>query len=164
MASRTARTVASAALALAALTGITATATPAGATTSGTTEGCTPGFWKNHPEQWQEGILPTHLVSQYFTLTGELSSLGNLTLAQALDGGGGSGRLGSARILLRASVAALLNAAHDPLLYPWRRDVPGEGGRPALIPTVNSALAGNRDGMLNLASRLDTDNNLGCPL
>jgi hypothetical protein len=54
-------------------------------------------------------------------------------------------------------VAALLDAAHPDVDYPRT---------PAsVIADVNAALASrNRDTILDLASRLDADNNLGCPL
>ena len=44
--------------------------------------------------------------------------LDNNTLLDALNYGGGSGVTGGARILLRAAVAALLNAAHPDIDYP----------------------------------------------
>jgi hypothetical protein len=83
--------------------------------------------------------------------------LDNRTLLQALSFQGGSGTLGAATNLLRAAVAALLNSAHPDLNYP--RTTAG------VIADVNAALASNnRATMLNLAGRLDRDNNLGCPL
>lgn len=83
--------------------------------------------------------------------------LDNKTLLQALNFKGGSGVGGASQILLRASVAALLNAAHPDIDYPRT---------PATVITqVNAALAsGNRATILNLASSLDADNNRGCPL
>jgi hypothetical protein len=79
------------------------------------------------------------------------------TLLMALQYGGGPGELGAARILLRAAVAALLNAAHDNVNYP--RTVV------EVITAVNAALDScDRSTMLSLATKLDTDNNLGCPL
>ena len=125
-------------------------------------EGCTPGYWKNHTENWQE-TSPSTLVKQIFK--NAPASVANLTLEEALAGGGGSGVDGAARILVRAAVAAWLNAAHDDLGYPWRRFATGLDDRPALVPTVNAAFAsGERGTMLQLASRLDRDNNLGCTL
>jgi len=78
-------------------------------------------------------------------------------LLQSLQGGGGSGTLGAAKILLRAAVAALLNAAHPNLDYPR---TPA-----AVISAVNTALASNsRSTMLTLATALDNDNQLECRL
>lgn len=79
------------------------------------------------------------------------------TLRQALSFTGGSGTTGAARILFRAGVAALLNSAHPDVNYPRTTA--------EVIADVNAALASNdRTTMLNLASELDADNNLGCPL
>jgi hypothetical protein len=54
-------------------------------------------------------------------------------------------------------VAALLNAAHSGVNYPRTTA--------EILADTNSALtSGNRNTMLNLATALDNDNNLGCPL
>ncbi len=65
--------------------------------------------------------------------------------------------MGAESILLRAAVAALLNAA-DPLIsYPLSTS--------QVIAQVNTAIAsGDRSTILALASTLDADNNLGCPI
>lgn len=133
---------------------------PAAATNIGH-EGCTPGYWKNHQNNWEEAT-PSKLVSSVFTVSSALSST---TFAQALSLNGGKGVAGAERTLVRAAVAAYLNAAHEGLGYPWRRYAGGLDGRPPLVETVNAALAsGDRQTMLDLAARLDADNNLGCPL
>jgi hypothetical protein len=85
----------------------------------GELQGCTPGFWKNHTSAWfGTGFSPSQLTSSVFSIPGSLSSLGSKTLLQSLNGGGGTGVLGAAKILLRAAVAALLNAAHSGVNYP----------------------------------------------
>ncbi len=125
-------------------------------------DGCTPGYWKNHTENWQETSPATTFGSLF---TKARTNVKTLTLAQSLAGGGGGGLDGAALILARAATASWLNAAHDDLGYPWRRAGTGLDGRPALVSTVNAAFAsGDRATMLELASRLDRDNNLGCPL
>lgn len=142
--------------------GLLSVGAPASAVTIGH-EGCTPGYWKNHVESWEE-MSPSTLFSSVFG-SGTSGALAGVTFAQALQGGGGSGVAGAERILARAAAAAYLNAAHDGLGYPWRRHAVGEDGRPPLVATVMEALAsGDRQTMLALASRLDADNNLGCPL
>jgi hypothetical protein len=79
------------------------------------------------------------------------------TLLDALNYKGGSGLKGAARNLLRAAVAALLNAASPNVDYPRTTA--------EVIADVNAALASNsRSTMLSLAEELDRDNNLGCPL
>jgi hypothetical protein len=125
-------------------------------------QGCTPGYWKNHTDNWQE-TSDDKLFSRKYV--GSAALLPTLTLEQALAGGGGAGVDGAAKILARAATAAWLNAAHEGLGYPWRRVSVGLDGRPPLTATVNAAFESrNRDVMLALASRLDQDNNLGCPL
>ncbi|HEV2843516.1 MAG TPA: hypothetical protein VG477_01610, partial [Thermoanaerobaculia bacterium] len=120
-------------------------------------EGCTPGYWKNHTGAWAgTGFSPGQTAGSVFSLGG-FPSLGSQTLLQTLQGGGGSGTAGAARILLRAAVAALLNAAHSGVDYPRTTT--------EIIADVNAALASNnRNTMLALAGELDDDNNLGCPL
>lgn len=126
-------------------------------------EGCTPGYWKNHTDSWQEAD-PGDLFADVFS-DGTTGVLNGRTLVQALAGGGGSGVAGAELILARAATAAFLNAAHDEVSFPWRRYSTGLGGRPPLVATVVAALeSGNRANMLALAARLDTDNNGGCPL
>jgi hypothetical protein len=121
-------------------------------------EGCTPGYWKNHTSSWAgTGYTTGQTLGSVFTIPGSLSSLSSSTLLQALSFSGGSGTSGAARILLRAAVAALLNSAHSGVEYP--------STTAEIIADVNAALASNdRDTMLELASDLDADNNLGCPL
>lgn len=121
-----------------------------------TNAGCTPGYWKNHPTRWMT-YLPGDRVDSVFMIPPELAAYADDTLLQALGYLGGSGITGAARILLRASSAALLNSSHVGVGYPM----------PAaqVIAQVNAALASlNRDHMLALAYVLDAYNNYGCPL
>ncbi len=135
-------------------------AAPAAQATNIGTEGCTPGYWKNHTESWEE-YWPTMRLKYLFTLPAELSAYADVTMLQALSFKGGSGNDGAARILLRAAVAAHLNAAHEGVGYPYRRaKLPGN-----LRATIDAALAsGDREQMLQVAAWLDEANNLGCPL
>ncbi len=120
-------------------------------------EGCSPGYWKNHPESWViSGLSPTQTVESVFDVP-DAFGLDNTTLMQALQGGGGSGLVGAAKILLRAATAALLNAAHPGVDYPLTTQ--------QIITDVNTALSsGNRKLMLQLAATLDNYNNLVCPI
>jgi hypothetical protein len=118
-------------------------------------EGCTPGYWKNHHEDWVRFTTGQSLESVFDVPDG--LGLDDVSLANALSFTGGSGTGGAAQILLRAAVAALQNAAHGDVDYAMRSG--------AIINQVNKALAsGNRATMLNLANRLDQKNNAGCPL
>ncbi len=137
----------------------TASVGTAGATNIGE-QGCTPGYWKNHTQNWEE-YSPQSLLKFNFTIPAALGVPANTTFLQALQGGGGPGLPGAATILLRAAVAGYLNAAHEGVGYPYRRFTD-----PFNIKSqVNAALAsGNRQTILDLAAVLDAANNLGCPL
>lgn len=129
---------------------------PASAVNIGS-EGCTPGYWKNHTSNWEE-YKPTRLVGTVFTAAP--APYAGMTMQQALSLRGGSGTAGSTEILLRAATAAVLNAAHEGVGYPYRRfNTPFR-----IVEQVNAALAGSRQQMLTLAATLDAANNLGCPL
>jgi hypothetical protein len=119
-------------------------------------EGCTPGYWKNHTDSWQS-FSTNQKVQSVFAQASIYPTLGNSTLVQALAFQGGSDLTGVAGNLLRAATASLLNSAHNGVDFPWFTS--------QVIQEVNSALSSkNRDTILALASALDKDNNLGCPL
>ena len=128
-------------------------------------EGCTPGFWKNHPTIWEEYTPATTVGSvwNFGAAPAEVAAYANTTFLDALEAGGGSGLEGATKILMRASVAAYLNAAHEGVGYPFRRlTAPPEPG--GMQPLIDAALAsGDRDQMLALATLLDNTNNLGSP-
>ncbi|UOY03412.1 hypothetical protein [Blastococcus sp. PRF04-17] len=117
-------------------------------------QGCTPGYWKNHSSAWQ-GYAPSQSLSSVFSATP--AAYASTTLLQGLSFGGGNGVDGASRILLRAAVAAVLNAAHDDVAYAFTST--------QVISRVNAALAsGNRSTILTLATELDVANNGGCTL
>lgn len=120
--------------------------------------GCTPGYWKNHTSAWAgTGYSPGQSTGSVFSGASAFPDLAAKTLLQSLQGGGGSGTTGAAKILLRAAVAALLNAAHPDMNYPRTTA--------EILADVNAALtSNNRSTMLSLAAELDADNNSGCPL
>lgn len=122
--------------------------------------GCTPGFWKQakHYQYWAN-YSPAQLVGSVFGNSNlydrKDTKLSGYSLAAGLSFQGGSTLSGAAEILLRASVAALLNAQSPSVNYP---NTPSE-----VINSVNAALASqNRDAMLGLATRLDEYNNARC--
>lgn len=123
-------------------------------------QGCTPGYWKNHSDNWEE-YSPNQTIASVFPLPAGLSQYGSLTLLQGLSLQGGKGATGGAEILLRAGIAAFLNAAHEGVGYPYRRYAdPGDIG-----PKITQALASmDKDQMVALAAWLDAANKLGCPL
>jgi plastocyanin len=120
-------------------------------------EGCAHGYWKNHPKSWRPtGFSPNQTVESVFDVP-DAYGLDNATLKDALRFGGGPGAKGAAKILLRAGVAAMLNASHPDIL---------SGENKFLIFLEVSAALGSRDRgvMLRLATALDRDNNRNCPL
>ena len=122
-------------------------------------EGKTPGYWKNHFNEpknaWEAtGFSPTDTVGSVFSAAWRYD-LEEDSLLEALKYKGGKGPEGAARILLRAAVAAVLNAAHPEVDYPY------------LVARiqfrVNSALiSGSREGMLDWKDVFHDFNNLGC--
>jgi hypothetical protein len=115
--------------------------------------GCSPGFWKTHPEAWPAGYSPGQTVDSVFT--GADSSLGTQTLLQALYFKGGPDLIGGEEILLHQATAAVLNSAQFHLKITVAY----------IVSTTNDALASqDRDTMVALGARWDTLNNRTCPL
>lgn len=125
--------------------------------------GCAPGFWKQeqHLGSWiGTGFSPFQSLESVFNVP-DAFDLDDVELAETLSFTGGSGVDAAARILLRQSVAALLNAATFDFAFGF--DYPLTTAQ--VIATVNAALAsGDRSTMLALAAELGRFNNLGCPL
>jgi hypothetical protein len=132
----------------------TETTTTTTTTTPGS-NGCTPGYWKNHLDSWgPTGYSPDDTLASVFN-PAVLGSLGSDTLLEALSYAGGPGVDGAKRILLRAAVASVLNASHP--------DVDFGPSAAVVIGATNFALASNvREGILDIASQLDARNNAGC--
>jgi cysteine-rich repeat protein len=75
-------------------------------------EGCTPGYWRNHFEDWPPtGYSP---ADDFDTTFGVNLFLFEKTLGQAVWLGGGG-----IRKLARHGTAALLSAAHPDVAYPY---------------------------------------------
>jgi hypothetical protein len=132
----------------------TPTATPTPTPTPTPNQGCTPGFWKNHPGAFPSPFTASTTLGSVFPCTIG-TTFANVTFLQALQGGGGSTLAGAQTILLRAGVAALLNSAS--VAFPLTTA--------QVIAEVCAAFSsGDRATILAEATRLDTFNNLGCPL
>jgi hypothetical protein len=120
-------------------------------------QGCTPGYWKvpQHHDSWEETpYTPSTVLNDVFDFPagGPVAGLAGDTMLQALNYPGGNGLKGAAQILLRAAVAAVLNAAHPDVNYSITLA--------QVIFDVNTALnSGSRDDMLALAGTLDQANN-----
>ncbi|MHC4289504.1 MAG: hypothetical protein ACYTCN_08530 [Planctomycetota bacterium] len=133
-------------------------------------DGCTPGFWKNHPDCWCESYDPEDPVADVFTalqdpnyidLGGQGSKdkwdVDTDTLMDAINYGGGRGLEGAARNLLRHSVAAILNGCSGDVNYPISDAL--------IIDLVNAALATEDVDMIQeLHSVLAEWNEYGCPI
>jgi hypothetical protein len=114
--------------------------------------GCTPGYWKNHPDAWPCLNPDSIMVPPDTDLNGDGQAD---TFMDALNYKGGSGDIGAERILLRAGVAAYLNeCAFRSEEFPndWQDEFFGYLDDPA----------GQRDNMLGLADYLDSLNNGVC--
>lgn len=109
-------------------------------------EGCTPGYWKNHPRSWPPtGYAPGNKFDDVFGV----SAFGKMTLMEVVDQGGGH-----IKALGRHAVAALLNAAHPGVESPYSV---GE-----VIAAVQYAV-GSGD-YERVKDHLEDANELGCPL
>jgi hypothetical protein len=118
-------------------------------------EGCTPGYWKNHEDEWV-GYTTDQTVSEVFSSAAAYSDIAGDSIHEALKYGGGPGALGAAKLLVHHGVAALLNASSA---------VEYELTTAEILTAVNDALdTGDRDTMLDAKDELDMYNNAGCPL
>jgi hypothetical protein len=109
-------------------------------------EGCTPGFWKNHPEAFPAPYTAATTLGSVFT--GLPAGYASLTFEQALNLGGGG-----LNALLRQAVAALLNASSAGVDYPLTAA--------QVIAQTNAAIAsGNYEATKDL---FDQFNNLTAP-
>jgi hypothetical protein len=156
---------------------------PASANEGGLTEGCTPGFWKNHTDwkSYDDGSGDTaddnfpdttlsHMLrspdgfGQDYVFPAVYGDLGSVTMLAALSQGGGSTLRGAANNLMRHAVAAYLNADAG-LEYPFRRYTIGEDGSPPLVQQIQTALNSEKRGkIIELKDALAAANELGCPL
>jgi len=113
-------------------------------------QGCTPGFWGNHPDAWPVSTDTT--VGEIFSsVTGDLA---DLTLLEALKLNGGSGFEGAERILVRAAVASYLNALAG--------NFPDWITSQLIVEQTNAAIeSGSRSTLIGLAEKFDRWNNTG---
>ena len=114
-------------------------------------EGCTPGYWKNHTEDWV-GYTPGQTVGSVFANAG---SLGSMTLAEALKTGGGDTLADAKRLLIHHAVAALLNSTHPDVDYAFTT-------AQVIAWTSDMLTSTDRDEILGLKDLFDTENNRGC--
>ncbi|KGM53489.1 hypothetical protein N800_00690 [Lysobacter daejeonensis GH1-9] len=122
--------------------------------------GCTPGYWKQeqHFDSWPFPYEPNTLLRDVF-VTAPPEYVPDDTFLEALNYGGGPGVEGATQILLRAAVAALLNAEALGLAF---EDEPAE----IINSTVDRLESQWRPTILTRATYFDSINNGpdGCPL
>jgi hypothetical protein len=112
--------------------------------------GCTPGFWKNHPESWPVRTSPEQLFGKM-----DLDDDGDLdTYMDVLGYKGGPGVDGAMRILYRTSVAAHLNQRG------FGRDFTCSDDWVALYTEAN--MSGDRATIIANANLIDECNNSIC--
>ncbi len=108
---------------------------------NGEFKGCTPGYWKNHTENWPVDAT-TALWDDYFSV-GDPS----WTLLEAVNMKGGKDKA-----LVRHAAAAILNALHPDKNYPLSV---------AEIQALVNGAYGTQD-WESVKNLLDENNNLGC--
>jgi len=113
--------------------------------------GCTPGFWKNHPEAWPDSAIPP----EQLTGLGDVDGDGDPdTYIDMLGYKGGPGVDGARKILLRAATAAYLNQ------YAFGEDFTCSDDWFDLY--VEAFLSGDRATMIANANLIDDCNNSIC--
>jgi hypothetical protein len=124
-----------------------------------TTFACTPGFWKNHTEEWCDAYTPETLLTDVFD--GVPSSLSGDSLLDAMKYGGGNTLDEKKQLLLHHAVATLLNVCHED--FGWG----GIATTQDVIDITNEVLGYNvRSAVVDQAQAFDYVNNnqLACPL
>jgi hypothetical protein len=121
-------------------------------------EGCSQGFWKNHPGDWADTeYSPDDALGDVFA-GADFGGLDEATtLMEALNFRGGSGVDGMRRILLRQAVAAMLNSTHPGVRYPLSESE-------VFLYVIDALGSDDASVMEGLKDELDEMNNLGCPL
>jgi uncharacterized repeat protein (TIGR01451 family) len=127
-------------------------------------EGCTPGYWKNHPERWNGNDIPKEDFVDEFKTTDTFNTVfgvsttesglsNNTTLLQALKLKGGG-----KNALARHAVAALLNASSDDVNYPFGPDKAIELYQAAVDANPNNGT------VESVKNKLANANEAVCPL
>ena len=121
-------------------------------------EGCTPGYWKQsqHFGSWTAPYTPSTHLRDIF-VTSPVTLVPDDTLLEALNYQGGPGVPGATQILLRAAVAALLNASSPDVGFPV-------GVGHVVDTTISRIETQYRPTLLIRATYFDSLNNLYCPL
>jgi hypothetical protein len=122
-------------------------------------DGCTPGFWKNHPACWCDAYYDNPELGTVFDIPAgaEWDDIRDDTMMDALSYSSGPTFVRKSQKLLQHAVSALLNACNPDVNYP--ATVTG------IINAVNAALASDDAGVVtDLKNQYDDWNNLGCSI
>jgi hypothetical protein len=120
--------------------------------------GCADTFWSSSLGLWgPTGMKPTERVADVFSEAKAYGSTGNAPLRTAIRFQSSGDLLGAARGLVRVGIAALLNAGHPGIEYPFTRT--------QVITRVDTALRSQETvRILALTDELRAANAAGCPL
>jgi hypothetical protein len=120
--------------------------------------GCAETFWSGSTAVWgATGTKPGERVVNLFTEARGYSLVATSTLQDALRFRREGGLVGAAKAVVRAGVAAYLNAGHPKIEYPLTRT--------QVITRVDTALRSfDPETMFAVARGLEEDNGEGCPL
>ncbi|WNF35723.1 hypothetical protein RJD24_14850 [Bacillaceae bacterium IKA-2] len=120
----------------------------------GLLQGCSPGFWAQHPQQWN--LTPYSPDDIFNTVFGVVVFSADATLLQVinLDAEGPSPQV---RQLSRQAVAALLNASDPRVNYPLTE-------AEVIAQYQNAINSGDLAVIVALSELFDSFNNLGCPI
>ena len=113
--------------------------------------GCTPGFWKNHPESWPVSAGSPEQVFPMGDLNGDGAPD---TYLHTLSYKGGPGMDGARRILIRATMAAYLNQNAFGENYTCSGDW--------ILLYLHAIVSDDRDLMIANANLIDACNNSIC--
>jgi len=123
-------------------------------------EGLTPGYWKNHTDDWVEYSPEQTLISVFPFLPDDFEQK-DKTLLEALSFKGGKDLNAAIRLLMKQAVAALLNIAHPDITYEIDLNNP-EWGLLYFTERVLTNYGGtDREYILSFKDALDEWNNYG---
>jgi hypothetical protein len=122
-------------------------------------EGCSPGYYKTHYQAWCNGTPSTFFFTKFSGITNKRGLPSTTTMAQAIGFGGGG-----YYALARHAVAALQNACHNAVDYPYTTTQILTAVKNMFNSGFTTLGGKNYSGVEALKNELDRANNLNCPL
>lgn len=114
------------------------------------TQGCTLGYWKNHTSAWVT-YSPNDTIGSVYNMKTKLTPLASDSLLTGLAYPGGPDVIAAERLLLKQSIAGILNVTAG-LNY---TDVPVSK---LIVLTREAIVGGDRDRMITLAGKFELRN------